>query len=161
MKFLDKKFAERTINLMLKSFFLILFGTLSLSPLVIPLHESQSAFIPAAPNTGSTDSPQAVTSVSTTTVAAMVMPAPVVPTVPTTPVRLDIPSISLSDTIIKVGTNAKGEMDVPPGNTSEVGWYDGGTVPGTVGSAVIDAHVFAAFSKLQKIKMGSDIYVTT
>ncbi len=52
-------------------------------------------------------------------------------------------------------------MDVPDGDTKNVGWYSSGTVPGNVGSAVIDAHVFAAFAKLKNIKVGSDIYVET
>ena len=80
---------------------------------------------------------------------------------PTRPVRLIIPSIKLDAPITPVGTNAKGEMDVPSGKTKNVGWYKDGTVPGENGTAVIDAHVFAAFSKLKNLKAGSDIYVVT
>ncbi len=60
-----------------------------------------------------------------------------------------------------MGKNEKGEMDVPPGDTSRVGWYRNGTVPGKTGSAVIAAHVFAAFSKLADLAVGSDVYVIT
>jgi LPXTG-site transpeptidase (sortase) family protein len=50
-------------------------------------------------------------------------------------------------------------MDVPSGSTSDVGWYAGGTVPGDAGSAVMDAHVFAAFARLSEVKEGDSIYV--
>ncbi len=75
------------------------------------------------------------------------------------PVRLIIPSIGLNAPINAVGLNDKGEMDVPDGNSADVGWYKGGTIPGNVGSAVIDAHVFAAFEKLRYLKVGSEVYV--
>lgn len=51
-------------------------------------------------------------------------------------------------------------MDVPDGSTNDVGWYQFGTKPGDTGSAVIGAHVFAAFKNLNKTKVGSDIYVS-
>ena len=76
------------------------------------------------------------------------------------PTSVAIPSVGLKAPVVAVGVNSKGEMDVPDGQTNEVGWYGGGTVPGNIGSAVLDAHVFAAFSKLNKVKVGSDIYVT-
>lgn len=79
----------------------------------------------------------------------------------TLPQELSIPSIGLAAPIIPVGVNAKGEMDVPPGSTQEVGWYADGTVPGAPGSAVIDAHVFAAFASLHNIRIGDDVYVFT
>lgn len=75
------------------------------------------------------------------------------------PAELIIPSIQLDAPIQKVGTNTKGEMDVPNGRTNNVGWYEFGTIPGKRGSAVLDAHVFAAFSNLNKVKAGDDIYV--
>jgi LPXTG-site transpeptidase (sortase) family protein len=75
------------------------------------------------------------------------------------PVRLIIPSIGLNAPIESVGLNEKGEMDVPDGNSTDVGWYRGGTIPGNIGSAVIDAHVYAAFEKLRYLKVGSEVYV--
>jgi sortase (surface protein transpeptidase) len=77
-----------------------------------------------------------------------------------TPVRLVIPSIGLNARIKGVGANAKGAMVVPSGASKSVGWYKNGVVPGQTGSAVIDAHVFAAFSKLKYLKSGADVYVT-
>jgi LPXTG-site transpeptidase (sortase) family protein len=77
------------------------------------------------------------------------------------PVELMVPSINLDVSIVNVGVNSKGEMDVPDGNTKAVGWYDHGTIPGDTGSAVLDAHVFAAFTNLRYAKVGDDIYVKT
>ncbi len=74
--------------------------------------------------------------------------------------RLSIPSIALNSPIIPVGLSAEGEMAVPSGSTNQVGWYKYGTTPGEEGSAVLDAHVFAAFAHLDRLRVGSDIYIT-
>lgn len=75
------------------------------------------------------------------------------------PARLVIPAIGINAPIQGVGINPKGEMAVPDGASNAVGWYKYGTLPGEVGSAVLDAHVFAAFANLQYVKPGTDIYV--
>ncbi len=77
-----------------------------------------------------------------------------------TPLALTIPSIDFDASVIEVGLNNKGEMDVPSGTSSDVGWYKYGTEPGEVGSAVIDAHVYAAFKDLDQVEVGDSIYVT-
>ncbi|HUO50090.1 MAG TPA: sortase [Candidatus Paceibacterota bacterium] len=87
-------------------------------------------------------------------------PAPINPN-DTAPARLVIPAIGLDAPIVGVGVTAGGDMAVPNGKTNNVGWYKDGPVPGAVGAAVLDAHVFAAFSKLKNIKPGDDIYVIT
>lgn len=76
-----------------------------------------------------------------------------------TPVRIAVPSLGLDVPIIDVGLNAKGQMDVPDGRTLAVGWYSAGTKPGAVGSAVLAAHVYAAFKRLRNIKPGAEIIV--
>lgn len=81
-------------------------------------------------------------------------------TVSAYPFALAIPSINLSSPVQLMGLTNNGEMAVPSGKTKNVGWYEYGTIPGNMGSAVLDAHVFAAFSNLKKLKVGSDIYVT-
>lgn len=75
------------------------------------------------------------------------------------PIQISIPSIGLLTKVVDVGINDKGEIDVPDGKTKNVGWYRHGTIPGEEGSAVMDAHVYAAFSKLKHVKPGSDIYI--
>jgi sortase (surface protein transpeptidase) len=77
------------------------------------------------------------------------------------PVHVSIPSVGIESRVIKVGVDAKGQMAVPDGSTNDVGWYKGGTVPGDVGSAVLDAHVYAAFEDLRDVHVGDDIYLVT
>src|SRR6185503_17165796 len=54
-----------------------------------------------------------------------------------------------------------------PSNFTDVAWYKYGTVPGQVGSAVIDGHVdnglalAGVFKHLTDIKNGADVYVIT
>lgn len=78
---------------------------------------------------------------------------------PSPPVRISIPSIGVNSRVVSVGVNAAGEMDVPDGATQNVGWYTYGTVPGEIGSAVMDAHVYAAFKNLKSLQVGDRIYV--
>lgn len=88
-----------------------------------------------------------------------VLPLPIAVVNLTPPTGLIIPSIDLDSPVIPVGVNEKGEMDVPSGKTNKVGWYKGGVLPGERGSAVLDAHVYAAFSRLNELTPGSDIFV--
>ncbi|HVY72703.1 MAG TPA: class F sortase [Candidatus Paceibacterota bacterium] len=108
--------------------------------------------IPTIPNAGTITG----TRIATTT-AAVQSKAEV--KAPLVPVRVRIPAIKLNDRIVPVGKTKDGAMDVPSGNTSDIGWYKYGTTPGDVGSAVFDAHVFAALANLYKLKAGDDIYV--
>lgn len=75
------------------------------------------------------------------------------------PIRLTVPAARIDSPIVPVGLNHKGEMAVPSGKTKEVGWWKKGAVPGERGTAVLDAHVFAAFSSLSKVAPGDSIYV--
>jgi sortase (surface protein transpeptidase) len=80
---------------------------------------------------------------------------------PGRPVRVIIPAINLDSKILSLGKEKNGEMSVPSGKSNDVGWYKYGTVPGNMGSAVLDAHVFAAFANLNKLKSGDNIFVLT
>jgi LPXTG-site transpeptidase (sortase) family protein len=73
--------------------------------------------------------------------------------------KLSIPSIKLNAPVVRMGLNTVGDLDVPSGKTNNVGWYKNGTVPGEVGSAVMHAHVYAAFKNLHNVKVGDDVYV--
>lgn len=75
------------------------------------------------------------------------------------PVLLSIPSIGLASPVVPMGLDSKGRLDVPSGNTNNVGWYAKGVVPGNLGSAVMDAHVFAAFKRLNQTAPGDRIDV--
>lgn len=82
------------------------------------------------------------------------------------PKRLRIPTLSIDAFVKHVGINDKGNM-ATPGNFTDTGWYKYGTVPGDIGSAVVDGHVDNAlalagvFNNLKDLKAGDDIYIDT
>jgi sortase A len=82
------------------------------------------------------------------------------------PVRLQIPSLHIDANVQNVGLNAMGNVQAPD-NFTDVGWYKYGTVPGYLGSAVIDGHVdnglalSGVFKHLEDIKVGDQVYIIT
>lgn len=122
-------------------------------PQLSPLPPAAGVITDAAP-AAAPDVPATAPTASTTTRAPF---QPVES--PLAPVRLSIPSIGFNNPIIKVGTNSAGEMDVPDGRTRNVGWYKDGTLPGEIGNAVIGAHVYAAFARLDEVNVGDEIVV--
>ncbi len=80
------------------------------------------------------------------------------------PVRLIIPTINVDTYVEYVGIKSNGEMDVPSSVTN-VGWFSSGTVPGAVGSAVIDGHIDGksgepgVFFDLDKLKVGDRLFI--
>lgn len=80
------------------------------------------------------------------------------------PVRLQIPAIKVDSSVENVGINSEGEMGVPV-NTTNVGWFDLGPLPGKIGSAVIAGHLNTAdgkdgvFANLYRLKAGDKIFV--
>jgi len=89
---------------------------------------------------------------------------PVVAQSESLPARLLIPSLSIDARVQQVGMNEKGQMKAPS-NFKDVGWYRYGTVPGQLGSAVMDGHVDnglslgGVFKRLGDVKVGDDVYV--
>ncbi len=82
------------------------------------------------------------------------------------PVTIRIPRIGIDAKIQQTGVNAKGNMGVPT-NYTDVAWYKHGTIPGQIGSAVIDGHVdnglalAGVFKHLDEVQKGDDIFVDT
>jgi sortase (surface protein transpeptidase) len=82
------------------------------------------------------------------------------------PVTLRIPKLNIDTKIQQTGLNSKGNMGVPT-NYTDVAWYKHGTIPGQVGSAVIDGHVdnglglAGVFKHLGELRKGDDVYVIT
>ena len=80
------------------------------------------------------------------------------------PARLIIPSLGVNAYVRQVGLKADGSM-ATPGNFTDVAWYKYGTIPGQLGSAVIDGHVdnglalAGVFKHLEDLKVGDDIYI--
>ncbi|GCE10802.1 class F sortase [Tengunoibacter tsumagoiensis] len=80
--------------------------------------------------------------------------------------HLIIPSIQLDAPVEQVGLTATGAMDVPTKDQwGGVGWYNKGSLPGTVGSAVIDGHLDkpgglpAVFWNLRNLHLGDLVTV--
>lgn len=79
------------------------------------------------------------------------------------PIHLHIPTIDLKAGIQKVGLTKTGLMGVP-NDPDHTGWYELGSYPGQVGSAVIDGHVdspkgAAVFAELHKLEPGDIVMI--
>lgn len=79
------------------------------------------------------------------------------------PVRLRIAAIGVSSSLMALGLQSDGTMQVPPG-AFPAGWYTGGPTPGQLGPAVIAGHVDSGgpgvFYRLRSIRPGNLINVT-
>jgi LPXTG-site transpeptidase (sortase) family protein len=82
------------------------------------------------------------------------------------PARIRIPKIGVDAGVADVGLGKTGNMAVPYTFT-DAGWYRYGTLPGQMGSAVLDGHVDnglgtpAVFARLGELEAGDDIYIDT
>jgi sortase (surface protein transpeptidase) len=80
------------------------------------------------------------------------------------PLRLEIPALEVKATIIPVGVEPNGSMEVPE-NVATVGWYRFGPTPGSWGSAMLIGHVDSrvqgpgVFFGLSKLPLGERIGV--
>lgn len=137
---------------------------LSYSPSVLtPDALAQTVSVPSPALGSSVSGTFFATTTSTSTTKEPLETKPAVKVIasstPLTYPRLVVPALNLNDPIVRVGLTASGAMAVPSGKTNQVGLYKNGSQPGDVGSAVLDAHVFAAFSKLNQLRAGDSIYV--
>ena len=83
---------------------------------------------------------------------------------PALPVRLTIPAIGVRTSLIHLGLQADGSLQVPS-STAVAGWYTGSPRPGAVGASVIAGHVDsstgpAVFYWLRDLKPGERVYVS-
>jgi sortase (surface protein transpeptidase) len=79
------------------------------------------------------------------------------------PVRVEIPAIGVSSSLVRLGLNPDGTMQVP-GDYQVAGWFTGGPQPGQLGPAVIAGHVDsktgpAVFYRLRELRPGDQIRV--
>ncbi|WP_246868591.1 class F sortase [Saccharopolyspora sp. ASAGF58] len=96
-------------------------------------------------------------------------PAPVVPatSVPGDPhpIGIAMPSIRVASSLVPLGLNADGSVQVPPIETPrQAGWYDGGAGAGEVGPFVVLGHVDSyteagVFYRLRDLRAGDRIRV--
>ncbi|MFE4331737.1 class F sortase [Streptomyces sp. NPDC056831] len=81
------------------------------------------------------------------------------------PTHVSIPSIGVNSSLMRLGLNEDGTVQVPPAEKGmTVGWYTGGAVPGERGAAVLIGHNDtrlgkAVFHDLKKIGKGADIAI--
>lgn len=60
------------------------------------------------------------------------------------PIRLRVPAAGIDTSLIQLGKEQNGEVQVPPAQPgSPAGWYTGSSAPGQTGSAVVLGHVNA------------------
>ncbi|MFC9037988.1 class F sortase [[Kitasatospora] papulosa] len=84
---------------------------------------------------------------------------------PSVPVRIRIAAIGVDAPMIGLGLGPDGSLDAPPeGDRNLTGWYEGGTPPGTRGTAVVAGHVDDAegpsvFYSLGSLKKGAEVEV--
>ncbi|MCX4750237.1 class F sortase [Kitasatospora sp. NBC_01287] len=96
-----------------------------------------TAGLPPLPNSMAA---QASPSASTSAAAGRTVPALAVPDA--RPTRLSIPSIGVNAPFTGLDVDSTGVLNPPPpDNTNLVGWYQGGTVPGNRGPAIVLGHV--------------------
>jgi LPXTG-site transpeptidase (sortase) family protein len=82
------------------------------------------------------------------------------------PATLIIPKLGINASVQRVGIAKSGRMAVPT-NFTDVAWYEGGTVPGNKGSAVIAGHLDnglglrGVFSDLANLSPGDRVEVRT
>jgi sortase A len=81
------------------------------------------------------------------------------------PVRIRIPAINVDAAIDYVGITSEGKMDITK-DPEDAAWYEPGTRPGEVGSAVIAGHYGtwadgqgSVFDQLHTLEKGDKIYV--
>jgi len=99
--------------------------------------------------------------------SASVLPGRMVaaaPLNPASPGRLQIPALGVSTTVVGLGLNADGSLQVP-GNFSQAGWYRASPTPGALGPAVVVGHVDSAasgpavFYRLADLRPGDGITI--
>lgn len=80
------------------------------------------------------------------------------------PVQVAIPGLGVTSTVVDLGLNLDGTMEVPQ-DPAEVGWYVGSHSPGGNGAAVLAGHVTwdrapAVFFRLGDLRPGDQVEVT-
>jgi sortase (surface protein transpeptidase) len=82
---------------------------------------------------------------------------------PAAPVSLTIPAIGVKTSLVHLGLQANGTLEVP-GTPTVAGWYTGSPRPGAAGAAVIAGHVDSRYGPgiffwLRSMRAGERIYV--
>ncbi|MEJ3657785.1 class F sortase [Actinomycetes bacterium KLBMP 9759] len=85
---------------------------------------------------------------------------------PSAPAALDVPSIGVHASVMRLGLNPDGTVEVPPLDSPDAGWYEESPAPGELGPAVLLGHVDSArwgpgvFHRLSELRPGDAVTVT-
>lgn len=79
------------------------------------------------------------------------------------PVRVQIPTLGVTSSIMQLGLEDDGSLEVPAG-AYPVGWYQGGPTPGELGPSVLAGHVDwegerGAFYGLRELRPGDTVVI--
>jgi sortase (surface protein transpeptidase) len=80
------------------------------------------------------------------------------------PVHVHIPVLGVSSTVMGLGLQADGSMEVPPG-AYPAGWYIHSPTPGELGPSILAAHVDwngepGVFVDIRELQLGDEVAVT-
>lgn len=119
-----------------------------------------SSHIPAPASSAPTPAPSATPTAS----APAVAPVAVLPR--SVPTRIVIPAIGVDSSLMQLGLNSDGTLQVPPyDKNAPAGWYRGSPTPGQLGPSVILGHVdtFKAgpvvFYRLAQVRPGNRVII--
>ncbi|MEU1171562.1 class F sortase [Streptomyces microflavus] len=110
----------------------------------------------APPSAASAPAPSATASTAT---------QPPASTDASAPTQVSIPSLKIRSSLMRLGLNADGTVEVPPAEQGmRAGWYTGGAAPGRPGAAVLIGHNDtrfgrAVFHDLKNIRKGAEVLV--
>ncbi len=98
-------------------------------------------------------------------ITVTVAPAPAVAAGRTDQMRIRIPAMGVNASMVDVGFNAAGQLDIP-WDGAVVAWYTISALPGEPGNALLGAHVdwrgsTAVFWRLRDLTEGDLIYIDT
>ena len=123
--------------------------------------------VPSAAVASSSGANVPVTSTKSASSAGPVRAAGAVPAIdPRTariPEFIDIPAIGTTSSLVQLGLNLDGSLEVPT-DFGQAGWFSGGVAPGENGPAVIAGHLDsykgpAIFAKLELLKPGDRVRI--
>ncbi|MEO9323991.1 class F sortase [Nocardioides sp. C4-1] len=92
-------------------------------------------------------------------------PAPATPAVPGEPVRVAIAALGLDESLVDLGLDDGGTLEVPD-DPARVGWFTGGGRPGGPGPTVVVGHLDstegpAVFARLPELGPGDEVVMTS
>jgi len=145
---------QRQIRLRIVAMVGVCIAIAGLSILLLGLLGGYGANVPISIATPRTSSPSTAEA-SATTAPASIRKSP--------PTRVQIPAIGVNSTLVGLGLNPDGTMEVPVDGRA-AGWYTQAPIPGEQGPAVIAAHVDwegeeGVFYHLSRLQPGDEVVV--